>query len=63
MSARFRHAPAVLVLRGRSKAGRQAPDGWSGNIALYQVVIGAAAGLLPAPRAARMSPTQALWTL
>ena len=27
------------------------------------IVIGAAAGLLPALRAARMSPTQALWTL
>ena len=26
-------------------------------------VLGAAAGLLPALRAARMSPTQALWTL
>jgi putative ABC transport system permease protein len=27
------------------------------------LVIGAAAGLLPALRAARMSPTEALWTL
>jgi putative ABC transport system permease protein len=27
------------------------------------ILIGAAAGLLPALRAARMSPTQALWAL
>jgi len=27
------------------------------------IVIGAAAGLLPALRAARLSPTQALWSL
>jgi len=29
---------------------------------VFQQFIGAAAGLLPAMRAARMSPTQALWT-
>jgi len=35
---------------------------WSGGIAAA-ILIGAATGLVPALRAARMSPTQALWTL
>jgi putative ABC transport system permease protein len=35
---------------------------WGGGIAAA-LLIGAAAGLLPALRAARMSPTQALWAL
>ncbi|MBO0818750.1 MAG: ABC transporter permease [Actinobacteria bacterium] len=35
---------------------------WAGGLAAA-VLIGAAAGLLPALRAARMSPTQALWSL
>ena len=35
---------------------------WAGGIAAA-ILIGAATGLLPALRAARMSPTQALWTL
>ena len=38
------------------------PVAWAGGLAAT-MVIGAAAGLLPALRAARMSPTQALWTL
>ena len=35
---------------------------WGGGIAAG-LLIGAAAGLLPALRAARMSPTQALWAM
>jgi putative ABC transport system permease protein len=35
---------------------------WAGGLAAA-LVIGAIAGLLPALRAARMSPTQALWTM
>jgi putative ABC transport system permease protein len=35
---------------------------WAGGLAAA-VLIGAAAGLLPALRAARLSPTQALWAL
>ena len=35
---------------------------WAGGLAAA-LLIGAIAGLLPALRAARMSPTQALWTL
>jgi putative ABC transport system permease protein len=37
-------------------------DAWAGGLAAA-VVIGALAGLLPAIRAARLSPTQALWTI
>jgi len=35
---------------------------WAGGIAAA-IIIGALAALLPAIRAARMSPTQALWTV
>jgi putative ABC transport system permease protein len=38
------------------------PDAWVGGLAAA-VIIGALAGLLPAIRAARLSPTQALWTV
>jgi len=38
------------------------PDAWAGGLGAA-VAIGALAGLLPAIRAARLSPTQALWTL
>jgi putative ABC transport system permease protein len=37
-------------------------EAWAGGLAA-SVVIGAAAGLMPAVRAARLSPTQALWSL
>jgi putative ABC transport system permease protein len=37
-------------------------EAWAGGLAAA-VLIGAAAGLLPALRAARMSPTQALWSI
>jgi putative ABC transport system permease protein len=37
-------------------------NAWAGGLAAA-VVIGALAGLLPAIRAARMPPTQALWTM
>jgi putative ABC transport system permease protein len=38
------------------------PEAWAGGLAAA-VIIGALAGLLPAIRAARMSPTRALWTV
>jgi putative ABC transport system permease protein len=38
------------------------PDAWAGGLAAA-IVIGALAGLLPAIRAARLSPTRALWSL
>jgi putative ABC transport system permease protein len=37
-------------------------DAWAGGLAAA-LLIGAVAGLLPALKAARLSPTQALWTL
>jgi putative ABC transport system permease protein len=37
-------------------------EAWAGAIAAA-VLIGAFAGLLPAIRAARLSPTEALWSL
>ena len=37
-------------------------EAWAGGFAAA-LIIGAVAGLLPALRAARMSPTQALWTV
>ena len=38
------------------------PEAWAGGLAAA-LAIGAIAGLLPAIRAPRLSPTQALWTL
>jgi putative ABC transport system permease protein len=38
------------------------PEAWAGGLG-SAVLIGALAGLLPAIRAARLSPTQALWSL
>jgi len=38
------------------------PGAWAGGLAAA-ILIGALAGLLPAIRAARLSPTQALWSL
>jgi putative ABC transport system permease protein len=38
------------------------PEAWAGGLAAA-LLIGAVAGLLPALRAARMSPTQALWAI
>ena len=35
---------------------------WAGGLAAA-LLIGAVAGLLPALKAARLSPTEALWTL
>ena len=38
------------------------PLAWAGGLAAA-VIIGALAGLLPALRAARLSPTEALWSI
>jgi putative ABC transport system permease protein len=38
------------------------PEAWAGGLGAA-VLIGALAGLLPAIRAARLSPTRALWSL
>jgi putative ABC transport system permease protein len=49
--AHAKHEPIVIPTQA-----------WAGGI-IAALLIGALAGLLPAIRAARMSPTQALWTL
>jgi putative ABC transport system permease protein len=38
------------------------PEAWAGGLGAA-LLVGALAGLLPAIRAARLSPTQALWTI
>ncbi len=48
--------------RGHGEAVVIPPQAWAGGLAAA-LVIGALAGLLPAIRAARLSPTQALWTV
>jgi putative ABC transport system permease protein len=55
---------ASTVVYGRTKgwAAVVPTEAWAGGIAA-SVVIGAVAGLVPALRAARLSPTQALWSL
>ena len=37
-------------------------EAWVGGLAA-SIIIGGVAGLMPALRAARMSPTQALWSM
>jgi len=48
--------------RGHSEAVVIPPDAWAGGLGAA-VIIGAAAGLLPAIRAARLSPVQSLWSI
>jgi putative ABC transport system permease protein len=48
--------------RGHGEAVVIPPNAWAGGLAAA-VIIGALAGLLPAIRAARLTPTQALWTV
>ncbi|HEY3035918.1 MAG TPA: ABC transporter permease, partial [Streptosporangiaceae bacterium] len=55
-------AATAIYARHKGWATVIPPEAWAGGIAAA-VLIGALAGLLPAIRAARMSPTQALWTI
>ena len=56
-------APLLVALSATFTVGETLPPvAWAGGLGAT-IVIGAAAGLLPALRAARMSPTEALWTL
>jgi putative ABC transport system permease protein len=55
-------AATVSYARGHHELLVIPADAWAGGLAAA-VVIGAAAGLLPAIRAARLSPTQALWSI
>jgi putative ABC transport system permease protein len=55
-------AATAAYARGHGEAVVIPPQAWAGGMAAA-VVIGALAGLLPAIRAARLSPTQALWSM
>ena len=55
-------AATAAYARGHGEAVVIPPQAWAGGLAAA-VIIGALAGLLPAIRAARLSPTQALWTV
>ncbi len=55
-------ATTILYARSQREAVAIPPQAWAGGLAAA-VIIGALAGLLPAIRAARLSPTQALWSI
>jgi putative ABC transport system permease protein len=55
-------AAVTAYARGHAEAVIIPLDAWAGGLAAA-VLIGALAGLLPAIRAARLSPTQALWSV
>ncbi|MBO0805045.1 MAG: ABC transporter permease [Nocardiopsaceae bacterium] len=55
-------ASTAIYARTKGWAVVIPPEAWGGGLAAA-VLIGALAGLLPAIRAARLSPTQALWSL
>jgi putative ABC transport system permease protein len=55
-------AAVAIYAHGRGWATVIPTDAWVGGL-VAALVIGAVAGLLPAIRAARLSPTQALWSL
>jgi len=55
-------AATAAYARGHGEAVVIPPDAWAGGLAAA-VIIGALAGLLPAVRAARLSPTRALWSI
>jgi putative ABC transport system permease protein len=55
-------AAVAIYAHGRGWLTVIPTEAWAGGLAAT-VVIGALAGLLPAIRAARLSPTEALWTV
>jgi putative ABC transport system permease protein len=55
-------AATALYARGHGEPVVIPPQAWAGGLAAA-VIIGALAGLLPAIRAARLSPTKALWSI
>ncbi len=55
-------AATTIYAHTHGEAAVIPPQAWAGGLAAA-VIIGALAGLLPAIRAARLSPTQALWSI
>ena len=57
-----RHASTAIYAHTKHWATVIPTEAWLGGIAA-SLIIGAVAGLIPARRAARLSPTQALWSV
>jgi putative ABC transport system permease protein len=55
-------AATASYARGHGELIVIPPQAWAGGLAAA-ILTGALAGLLPAIRAARLSPTQALWSI
>src|SRR6185437_15444034 len=55
-------AATAIYARAHGETVVIPPGAWAAGLAAA-VIIGAAAGLLPAIRAARLSPVQALWSI
>ncbi len=55
-------AATASYARSHGEAVVIPPEAWAGGLAAA-IIIGALAGLLPAIRAARLSPTRALWSI
>jgi putative ABC transport system permease protein len=55
-------AATAIYAHAKHSAVVVPPEAWAGGLGAT-LLIGAAAGLLPAIRAARLSPTRALWTI
>ena len=55
-------AATAAYARGHGETVVIPPEAWAGGLGAA-LLIGALAGLLPAIRAARLTPTQALWSL
>jgi putative ABC transport system permease protein len=55
-------AATIIFARTHQEPAVIPPQAWAGGLAAA-VIIGALAGLLPAIRAARLSPTEALWSI
>ena len=55
-------AAVAIYAHGKGWATVIPAEAWAGGLGAA-VLIGALAGLLPAIRAARLSPTEALWTI
>jgi putative ABC transport system permease protein len=55
-------AATAIYAHGKGWATVIPTDAWAGGL-IAAILIGALAGLLPAIRAARLSPTQALWSI
>ena len=61
-SCRFCSLMRCVAARGHNEAIVIPLDAWVSGLGAA-VIIGAAAGLLPAIRAARLSPVQSLWSI